>query len=75
MSEADKLFEELGYKKYESEIEIKYIFEGMDTIRFWKRIKNIDFYIWNDGKTPLNKTLNIYEIQAINKKCQEMGWL
>lgn len=75
MSEADKLFDELGYKKYESEIEIKYIFGGTDTIRFWKRIKNIDFYIWNDGKTPLNKTLNVYEVQAINKKCEELGWL
>lgn len=75
MSEADEMFEELGYKKYESEIEIKYIFEGTDTIIFNKKIKDIAFYIWNDGKTPLNKTLNVYEIQAINKKCEELGWL
>lgn len=75
MSEADKMLEELGYKKYESEIEIKYIFEGADTIIFEKKIKDIRLYIWNDGAKVLNKSLNMRELQAINKKCEELGWI
>jgi hypothetical protein len=72
---ADEMFEKLGYKKYESEIEIKYIFEGTDTIVFEKRVKDIRLYIWNDGATVLDKTLNVSEVQAINKKCEELGWI
>lgn len=72
---AYEMFSELGYKKYESEIEIKYIFEGVDTIIFEKRIKDIKLYCWNDGARVLNKSLNVKELQAINKKCKELGWI
>lgn len=72
---ADEMFEELGYKKYESEIEIIYIFEGTDTIVFEKMIKDIKIYIWNDGARVLNKSLNMQELQAINKKCEELQWI
>lgn len=72
---ADILFEKLGYKKYESKEKIIYIFEGADHIDFDKKNKMVKTYIWNDGYRELVKTLNIDELQAINKKCHEMGWL
>lgn len=69
---ADELFKELGYEKYESEIEIKYIFEGVDTIIFEKRIKDIKLCCWNDGARILNKSLNMRELEAINEKVKEL---
>lgn len=71
---ADEMFEELGYEKYESEIEIKYIFEGADTIIFEKKVKDIKLYIWNDGARVLNKSLNVRELKAISKKVEELKW-
>lgn len=72
---ADFLFEKLGYKKYENKERIKYIFEGADTIVFNKKQKTLETYIWNDGARELAKTLNKKELQAINEKCKELGWL
>ena len=72
---ADYLFEKLGYKKYETKENIKYIFEGADTIVFNKKKKTVKTYIWNDGARELAKTLNKKELQAINKKVLELGWL
>lgn len=72
---ADFLFEKLGYKKYESSEKIKYIFEGTDTIVFEKKQKTLTIYIWNDGARELVKTINNKELQAINEKCKELGWL
>ena len=69
-----KCLRNYGYKKYESEIEIKYIFEGVDTIVFDKRIKCINLYCWNDGARVLNKSLNVRELKAINTKVKELGW-
>lgn len=71
---ADKMFEELGYKKYESEIKIQYIREGLDRIEFDKRNRLIQMYIWNDGAYPLVKSISNVELKAINKKVEELGW-
>ena len=80
MSEADKMFEELGYEKIvEDSIYIQYEFEGfyMDNVPFLNEIK-FDL----KGKTILKEYSNgdsqeitLQELQAINKKCEELGWL
>lgn len=70
---ADKLFEELGYKKVrDDERFIKYrkpydndcIVMDKETKDFIK--KNFDFAYW--------KAVNMQELQAINKKVEELGW-
>lgn len=74
MKTADKLFEELEYKKVrDDERFIKYrkpydndcIVMDKETKDFIK--KNFDFAYW--------KAVNMQELQAINKKCQELGWI
>ena len=75
MSEANKMFEELGYKKYESEIGVQYIREGIDRIEFDKNIKIVKSYVWNDGFREIVKSINSYEAKAIYKKCEELGWI
>jgi hypothetical protein len=71
MSEADKMFEELGYKKTGTQVAIKIFCYTKATIKinFYsdKTISATDFggfYI-----------LNMQELKAINQKCKELGWL
>lgn len=73
MKTADELFEALGYIKirdderfikYRKSHDNDYIVIDKETKDF---IKNFDFAYW--------KAINIQELQAINKKCQELGWL
>lgn len=70
MSEADKMFEELGYKKIEDESFIRYFKESnrrCDDIMFYKRPKTVHINNkWN--------CLNMKLLQAINKKVEELGW-
>ena len=70
---AEKLFEELGYKKvrdderfikYRKPYDNDYIVMDKETKDF---IKNFDFAYW--------KAVNMQELQAINKKVEELGWL
>ena len=69
MSKADKVFEELGYEKEESSWSIRYIkfvFEDIGhRITFYKEDKTINTY----GK------IDIQELQVINEKCKELGWI
>ena len=69
MLKADEIFEKIGYKK----------FEGLRTIDFY----NDNGLIQLDKKYKcihINKNeetdyINIQELQAINEKCKELGWL
>jgi len=58
---ADEMFEELGYKKYENGERIEYS-STLQKIDLVKDIKAID----------TNVVLTIQELQAINKKCEEL---
>ena len=76
MSEVDRLFEELGYKKIETDgdnvLEYKKQFPGYSKfIRFdlLDRIFTSFYYMSN-----MQSYLNMKELQAINKKCEELGW-
>ena len=73
MSKADKMFEELGYEidsTYEIENHFYYCKE-------WKKIdfdlERKDFYKYNlsNCRCPIN----MQELQAINEKCKELGWI
>lgn len=74
---ADEMFEKLGYKKFTSD----------DCILFMKDLFQITFIIPNEtfiteykqGDYNFPKIrpfeIGIEELQAINKKCKELGWL
>lgn len=70
---ADELFEALGYKKVRDDARFikywrkhdnDYIVMDKETKDF---IKNFDFAYW--------KAINMQELQAINKKVQELEWI
>lgn len=64
---ADVMFEELGYKLEESKSNIFIIDDiGNIAITIHKISKHIRFY---------RMTITKEELQAINKKCQELGWI
>ena len=67
---ADEMFEELGYEKVRDDERFityrksDYIVIDKETKDF---IKNFDFAYW--------KAINMQELQAINKKVEELGWI
>ena len=72
MSEADKMFKELGYEDLSDEI-------GFGCIKLYgKYDKRVGFY--NDKTFTVYsyldgfEYLDMQELQAINKKCEELGW-
>lgn len=74
---ADEMFEELGYMKVEeNDYYIEYRKQEEDCCKFIK-LDLIDksftsfYYVIHDKQSYLS----MQELQAINKKCQELGWL
>ena len=66
MSEADKMFEKLGYDKYfENKIDVRYSDEHNEIIAFYGAGK-----VFEKSTYPIN----MQELQAINKKVEELGW-
>ena len=73
---ADELFEELGYKSIP-----KNPYQIYD-IKYYKDDDNVfyfDFKTQTIGKSgeydSMCDGIKIQELQAINKKCQELGWI
>ena len=65
---ADEMFKKLGYEKNEFEDEIDYEING--TLNQWY----IVFY--KEHKTfNASGCVSMETLQAINKKCKELGWL
>lgn len=75
MSEADKMFEELEYEKIiENNIEILYEKER----RFWDKeisFDLIDRQIRVEMGAGDSEPITMQELQAINMKCKELGWI
>ena len=74
MSEADRLFEELGYKKEENDKGIKYEYDHeimgerfLYDITFWKPSEMMFLNVING--------LNKNDLKAVCKKCKELGWI
>lgn len=79
---ADEMFEELGYKKLEDKYNINYIkmysFINGDRVREQIRFCKLDKYVHIENfnyntKIIFGKFLDIKELQAINKKVEELG--
>lgn len=70
MSEADEMFEKLDYKKIEKSNKIIYR-EKMGLL-----IPNAEIVFYkNDKWIGVNFNLDMQELKAINKKCEELGWI
>lgn len=66
-SKADKMFKELGYKK------VKYL-DGFEVYTIKKEEVQIIFH--RDFKElSCTHYFGIQELQAINEKCKELGWI
>lgn len=66
MSEADKMFEELGYKEFfKNSIDIRYSNESNEIICFYGAVKTFE---------KCTYPINMQELKAINKKVEELGW-
>lgn len=83
MSEADKMFEELGYTKQwvadETEVELwkKELFGGDFIELAFDKIHEL-LNIRTESTQPyrtITSILTMQELKAINKKCEELGWL
>lgn len=75
MSKADKMFEELGYKMIESYNGYLYTDETGFNIKI-TNMKRIDLY-YNEDVEMYEKLIQLTfgELQAINEKYKELGWL
>ncbi len=72
---ADEMFEKLGYKKFNKKHDfenIKY-YKDDDNILYFDE-KDKSFYKSGEYDAMCND-ITMQELQAINKKCQELGWV
>ena len=71
MSEADKMLDNLGYNKYEVDTYIDYLSrETSKGITFRKDMKVIDCHCGIGSEY-----ITMQELQAINKKCEELKFV
>ena len=72
-----EMFEKLEYKKYisDNKTRIKYIYEGCDIIKFDCTFKLVKVEIFNGINGNFSKNIDMQELQAIMKKCEELGWI
>ena len=73
---ADEMFEELGYRKNKSKEFIIYSKKEMryNKPKEWEICLDfncLDMYLITKNK----QIFSLEELQAINKKCQELGWV
>ena len=74
MSKADEMFEMIGYEKVSDENYIYYNnLEWEYTIVFDLSSKTFKGYI--DEDTEVSLSIDMQELQAINQKCKELGWM
>ena len=75
MSEADEMFKELGYEiLINNNLYIQYEFEGIymdNEIKFDLKGKTI----LKEYSCGESREITMQELQAINEKCKELGWL
>ena len=75
MSEADRMFEKLGYEKIiENNIEILYKKER----RLWDKEISFDLvekHMRAEMSVGYSEPITMQELKAINLKCVELGWI
>lgn len=78
---ADELFEELGFTKaIDNDTEVKYYYINTimgDRIEHTIQIAKIGKIVFSYRNDRNHQVMGLgkKELQAINKKCQELGWL
>ena len=73
MSKADKMFEELGYRKSSKPFDrIKY-YRDEDNVFYFDYITQE--FIKTGEYDGMCDDITMKELQAINEKCKELGWL
>ena len=73
---ADEMFEKLGYEKVSDITEnTGYVYFKKEKHSIYYEYPKIIFHNKIKKITIQNDYLSIQELQAINKKCQELGWL
>lgn len=71
MSEADKLFDELEFNKYELDTYIEYLNrKTREEITFRKDTRTVE-----KCRNVSSDYITMQELQAINLKCRELGWI
>ena len=76
MTNADKMFEELGYKKTEDNEDF-IAYQNKDIaklIEIYCNRKTISVYEVIDNETLLTGEITMQELKAINEKVKELGW-
>ena len=76
MKKADEMFEKLGYKKFNKKHDfenIKY-YKNEDNILYFDET-NKSFYKSGLYDDLMYDDITMQELQAINKKVEELGWL
>ena len=72
---ADEMFEELGYEKIEDiRTDIGCIYYNKEKHCIYYKYPKIIFHYKPKKITIQNEYLSMQELQAINKKCEELGW-
>lgn len=78
MKTAEELFKELGYKIEKKERYIMYYkylnFSGRIFIEFNFNEKMVEVW-YEDSRIRKKVHIDILELIAINKQCEELGWL
>lgn len=75
MTKADKMFEELGYEKdknYSTDYKEKYKKDDDNVFYFYLKYKGL---IKSGEWDGMCDCITIDELQAINEKVKELGWL
>lgn len=69
---AKEMFEKLGYKQVNNDINyLIYDLDGVFKLKFYKPQQDIEIEVIEDTYN----TLDVEELQAINKQVEELGWL
>ena len=73
MSEADKLFKDLGYKKEDYNPDVIYYTNIFNDDSYYTYNKNTkEFHFIENGEAG---DISMEILQAINKKSEELGWI
>lgn len=70
---ADEMFEKLGYKKKKIHLDIEFYKSKTDYAEIAFDLRDRTISVSNDDNEAIY--FDMKELQAINKKCQELGWL
>lgn len=74
--EADKMFEELGYEKNEDiRTDLGCVYHTMVKHCIYNEFPKIIFHNKFKSISIQKDYITMQELQAINKKCEELGWI